>query len=78
MVLLVLLALCKIGAAFVVFYGGPLVVFWSFRIRTWAQRQKTTWTTKRPPLSIVWPCPSSKGPKDQKDHACNTGTDGKH
>lgn len=54
---------------------GPFVVLWSFRMCRWVDRQKTNRTTKRPRLTVVWPCPSSKGPKDQKDHASNTGTD---
>ena len=72
------LVLSAIGVAYMANCRGLFVVFWSFRIRSWVNRQKTTWTTKGPALSNVRPCPSNKGPKDRKDHACNTGTDGEH
>lgn len=74
--LLILLILSNIGAACMTFHGGPLLVLWSFRIRKWVHRQRIKRTTKRPRLSVVWPCPSSKVSKDQKDHACNTAPHG--
>ena len=73
--LLALLVFPFVGVAFVVFDLGTLMELWTFRLHRWLLAQKTDRTKKDHP-SVVWPCPSKKGPKDQKDHASKTGNDG--
>ena len=73
-----LLVLSFIGVAYMLNCHGLILVFWSFHARSWFIRQKTKKTTKGPPHSFAWPCPSSKGSKVQKDHLPNTYTNGKH
>lgn len=70
------LILSALGAGFGAFHTGPFVTLWPFQHLLSAAWQKVKRANKGPRLFLGKPCRSKKGPKGQKDHACNTGANG--